>query len=259
MFRNLFFAAVLAALCAGLITSAVQYLRVTPLIVAAESFEGADHHEQVIEDHDHGDHDHGAEAMADNAAPPAHDDHAAGGHEHDTSQWAPEDGVERTAYTVLANLLMAAGFALIIGAVSLVFSLPITWATGLLWGLGGFAAFSLAPAFGLPPGLPGMPVADTFARQLWWALAALCTGGAFVLAAKVRAPWALAIAIALVALPHVVGAPQPPEATTAVPAGLAASFVSASLFNAAVFWVVLGLVFGRLHNHFTRQSAGAHS
>lgn len=238
MFRNLFFAAVFAALCAGLITSAIQYLRVTPLIVAAESYEGTAPAEHA---HEHA------------------DGEAAVPHSHDPAQWAPQDGIERTGYTILANLLMAAGFALIIGAVSLLFNLPISWATGLLWGLGGFAAFSLAPAFGLPPGLPGMPVADTVARQLWWGLAALCTGGAFVLAAKVQAPWALAAAIALVALPHVVGAPQPPEAGTAVPAALAASFVSASLFNAAVFWVVLGLVFGRLHDHFTRQSAGAHS
>lgn len=239
MFRNLFFAAVLAALCAGLVTSAVQYLRVTPLIFAAEAYEG-----------EGGGHDHGEEA----AAATEHT-HEAGtpAHSHGDDEWMPQDGFERTGYTVLANVLMAAGYALIIGAVSVLFNLPITWATGLLWGLGGFAAFTLAPSFGLPPGLPGMPVADTLARQLWWAFAAISTGAAFVLAAKFRAPWALAVAIVLIALPHVVGAPVPPAEATGVPAGLAASFAAAVIVNGAVFWVLLGVAFGRLNDYFARQ------
>jgi cobalt transporter subunit CbtA len=237
MFRNLFFAALVAALCAGLVTSVIQHFRVTPLIFAAESFEGEAGH-----------HHHGEEAVAHS--------HAEGtpAHSHGEDEWMPQDGLERTGYTVLANILMAAGYALIIGAVSVLFNLPITWSTGLLWGLGGFAAFSLAPSFGLPPGLPGMPVADTFARQLWWAGTALSTGAALLLAAKLRAPWALAIAIALIVLPHVIGAPQAPAEATGVPAPLAASFAAAVLFNGAVFWVVLGAVFGRMHDYLATRS-----
>ena len=240
MFRNLFFAALVAALCAGLVTSAVQYFRVTPLIFAAEAYEGE------------GGHDHAA--PADHAHP-----EGTPAHSHGEDEWMPQDGFERTAYTVLANILMAAGYALIIGAVSVLFNLPITWSTGLLWGIGGFAAFSLAPAFGLAPGLPGMPVADTFARQLWWAGTALATGGALLLAAKFRAPWALAIASALAILPHLIGAPQAPDEATGVPASLAAAFASAVLFNAAIFWIVLGVTFGRMNDHLAtrNQPAGA--
>ena len=40
MIRNLFAAALLAALCAGLITAGLQHFRVTPLILHAETFEG---------------------------------------------------------------------------------------------------------------------------------------------------------------------------------------------------------------------------
>lgn len=225
MFRNLFFAALVAALCAGLVTSAFQAWRVTPLIFVAESFEGS------------GDvaHDHSAEAS------PATEVVA---HEHGEDEWAPQDGFERTTFTVMSNILMAAGYALVIGAVSVLFNLPITWSNGLLWGLGGFAAFSLAPALGLPPGMPGMPTADTFARQLWWAGAAFGTGAGLVLVAKFRAPWALALAVALILVPQLIAAPVAPDDPTGVPPRLTAEFVAAVLYNGAVFWAVLGLAFG---------------
>lgn len=222
MFRTLFLAAVLAAFCAGLVTSVVQHFRLTPLIVAAESYEG----------------DHGAE-------------HA----EEEAEEWMPADGFERTAYTVLANLLLAAGFAFVIAAVSIVFALPITPATGVLWGMGGFLAFSLAPAFGLPPGLPGMPVADTLARQIWWAGTAVATGAALVLLARSKAGWAIPVAIVLIVVPHLIGAPQPPAEETGVPAPLAASFAAAVLFNGAVFWVVLGAAFGFFNQRFATRVA----
>ena len=105
---------------------------------------------------------------------------------------------------------------------------------------------ALAPALGLPPGMPGMPVADTLARQIWWFTAAIGTGAAFVLVAKVRAPWALALAVALVLLPHLIAAPQAPNDPTGVPPRMTAEFVAAVIFNGALFWAVLGLVFGRM-------------
>jgi cobalt transporter subunit CbtA len=225
MFRNLFVAAVLAALCAGLINSAIQHFRVTPLILHAESFEG--------------------EAHTHDAATPAHS--------HDEDAWAPQDGGERTAYTVLANLLLAAGFALVIGAISLLFNLPITFANGALWGLAGFLVFSLAPAYGLAPGLPGMPTAEVLPRQVWWWATVISTGAAVLLLAKTRAGWAFALAAVLVAAPHIVGAPQPPDEHTSVPAQLAIQFATAALGTAAVFWLVLGLVFGRLNDMFAAR------
>lgn len=234
MFRNLFLAALLAALCAGLTTSAFQFWRLTPLIVAAEGYEDKDAHE-------HGEIAEDGEAVAT--------------HAHDDDEWMPQDGFERTTYTVLANVLLAIGFASILTAASLVFNLPITPATGLLWGVGGFLAFSLAPALGLPPGLPGMPIAETAARQVWWVFAAASTGAGLVLIAKYRALWAVGAAVLLFALPHVIGAPQPPAEHTDVPAGLSAAFVSAVLVNGLIFWAVLGLAYGYINQRFLEKPA----
>lgn len=230
MFRNLFFAALIAALCAGLATSVVQHFRLIPLIVAAESYEGEAPHE------------HGEAASGEVAE-----------HAHEDDEWMPADGFERTAFTVAANLLMAAGFAFVMTALSLIFNLPITAQTGLAWGVGGFIAFSLAPALGLPPGLPGMPIAETGARQLWWVFAAVSTALGLLALAKWRTVWAMALAVALFILSHVVGAPQPPLEETGVPAGLAAAFASAVLANGLVFWVVLGVGYGFVNSRFQRR------
>lgn len=235
MFRNLFFAALVAALCAGLVVSVIQHFRVTPLILHAETFEGE------------GGHDHGAGV--------AEHDHDAAVAEEEADEWAPQDGAERTAYTVLANLLAAAGFALVIGAVSMFANLPITRANGWLWGAAGFAAFVLAPAYGLAPELPGMPAADLFARQLWWVGTALATGGAILLLAKVRAPWALAVAIALVVAPHLIGAPLAPDEPSAVPAHLATEFAAITIGTSALFWLVLGSVFGWMNDYLATRPA----
>jgi cobalt transporter subunit CbtA len=237
MFRNLFFAAVLAALCAGLVNAGIQHFRVTPLILAAEVYETAP-----------AEHEHAAAPATGTEAV------AAQAHEHGEDEWAPQDGFERTAYTVLADLLVAAGFALVIGGVSLLANLPITFANGAMWGLGGFLVFSLAPAYGLAPELPGMPAADLFSRQVWWIGTVLCTGAAILLIAKNRASWAIGLAIVLAALPHIIGAPQlTGEHASAVPANLATEFAAAALGTAAIFWLVLGATFGKLNDYFASR------
>lgn len=234
MFRHLFFAALAAALVAGIAMTLVQQYRVVPLILAAETYEaGAQAHT------------HGAETPADHA-------HAA-----PEPAWAPADGVERTAYTVLANLLVSAGFALVLGGVSVLANLPITFANGLLWGLAGFLAVALAPALGLAPELPGMASADLPARQLWWWGTVIATAGAALLLAKSRAAPAIAAAAALVAAPHILGAPAAPESQSAVPAHLATAFAASALATAAVFWLVLGATFGRVNDWLAARETRA--
>ena len=243
MIRNLFAAALLAALCAGLITAGLQHFRVTPLILHAETFEGEGGHSHGAEAHEHaeGTPEHSHDAVAATAAEP--------------EEWAPQDGFERTAYTTLATVLAAAGFALVIGAVSMLAGLPITFANGFLWGIAGFVTFSLAPAYGLAPELPGMPAADLTARQVWWVGTALATGAACLLLAKTRAGWAFAVAIALVVIPHIVGAPAAPDEPSAVPAHLATEFAAITLGTSLVFWLVLGTVFGKLNDVFAARTA----
>lgn len=221
LFQRIVFAAALAGLAAGLLLAAVHQWRAAPLIVAAEAFE--------IAPHDH--------ASAAEAAIP---------HEHAPDAWAPQDGAERIFYTVLADVLAAIGFALVLAAVSVLAGIEITARNGVVWGLGGFVAAALAPSLGAPPELPGMPAADLAARQLWWWGTVAATGAALLVIAKLRTPLAIAIAAVLVAAPHVIGAPQA-AGDSAVPAHLAAAFATATLASSGLFWLTLGPLLGYLN------------
>jgi cobalt transporter subunit CbtA len=234
LFQRIFFAAVLSGLAAGVAMSAVQQWQVTPLILEAEVFESAAP-----------------------AAEPAGHSHEAGApaHEHDADAWAPQDGAERVFYTVLANLLNSIGFALLLGAVAVLAGLEITARNGIVWGLAGFAAFQLAPAFGLAPELPGMVAADLGARQLWWWATAIATGLAALGIAKFRNWPAVVVGAALILAPHIFGAPLAPDEPTAVPAHLATEFAAKSLGAGAVFWLVVGPLFGWLNERFARMPA----
>ena len=235
LFQRIFFAAVLAGLAAGLVAGALQQWRVVPLILAAEVYETAGG--ETVHAHDHGD-----EAVAP--------------HEHDETAWAPADGVERTAYTLLATTLAALGFALVLVAVSTLAGMPITLANGALWGLGGFIAFQLAPALGLPPELPGMPAADLGARQLWWWGTALAAAAALLVLARYRNLPAVAIAAVLFLAPHVIGAPQlAAESGTSVPAGLATAFAANTLGVGAATWLILGMLIGFFDERLARSAA----
>lgn len=245
LFQRIFFAAVLSGLAAGLAMSAVQQWRVAPLILAAEVYESA--------------------APAEAAATAEHS-HEAGApaHEHDEDAWAPQDGAERIFYTVLANLLGCVGFAFVLAAVSVLSGIEITARNGVIWGLGGFVALQLAPAFGLPPELPGMPAADLVARQVWWVGTAVATGAGMLAIAKLRNWTGIVIAAVLILAPHVIGAPQlVGEHASAVPASLATQFAAATLATGALFWLIVGPLFGWLNELLARSSAfalkGAHA
>ena len=103
---------------------------------------------------------------------------------------------------------------------------------------------TVAPGAGLPPEIPGMPAADLLPRQVWWAGTILATGAGLYLIAVRRETLAIAAAVALIALPHLIGAPQPPDAATSVPPGLAAGFAANTVAAAAVFWALIGLFTG---------------
>lgn len=125
---------------------------------------------------------------------------------------------------------------------------------GLLWGLAGFTAFALAPAFGLPPELPGSVAAELVARQIWWVTTSAATAAALALMVFVRAPWAILIGVAVLIVPHLIGAPQPPEGSGVVPPELAAAFAARSLVVNAVFWALLGLATGALFARLGRAA-----
>jgi len=229
LLRRVLFAGILAGLVAGLLFSVVQAAKLTPLILAAEVFETPAPHDHAAADH----------AAADHAA----------------ISEGPSDRLRRGALTVIANLLVAIGFGLILAGG---FALRQVWsgtlpdgATGLLWGAIGFAACAAAPALSLPPELPGSVAADLAARQAWWLATALATGlGLAALAYARPAIWRIA-GVALLLLPHLIGAPSAPAGEEAtVPAELAARFAAGSLVMAALFWAALGWSTGRLYRRF---------
>ena len=144
----------------------------------------------------------------------------------------------------LPSVITGAGFALLLAGISLLTGVPITPKNGLIWGICGFLAVTVAPGAGLAPELPGMPAGDLVSRQVWWVGTIIATGiGIFLIATRRELIW-LAAAVVLIALPHIIGAPQPPTHETAVPAGLAASFAANTIAASAVLWSLIGLFLG---------------
>ena len=82
--------------------------------------------------------------------------------------------------------------------------------------------------------------AELVAHQGWWLFTVALTAVGLALAAFAPRPWLKAAGIALIVLPHVVGAPQPEAYGSQVPAELASAFVAATLVINAVFWLLLG-------------------
>src|SRR5260370_42177371 len=145
VFRRLLYAALCAGLLSGIVAAAAHQMGTVPLILKAETYEQKATHPPT-DAHSH------TPAAAHDAAP----------------AWEPENGIERTAYTLVADLLTAIGFALLLASGLALRGGAIDWRDGLFWGLAGFAAFTIAPGLGLPPEIPGTEAAPLLARQLWW-------------------------------------------------------------------------------------------
>ncbi|MGE8412128.1 MAG: CbtA family protein [Pseudomonas sp.] len=219
-------------LLAALLLTLLQSFWVAPLILQAETYEKAPATEEV--------HEHAPGAMA--------------GHVHDEEAWEPEDGWQRVLSTTGGNLVVAVGFALMLAGLYTLRA-PSRTSQGLLWGLAGYATFCLAPTLGLPPELPGTAAADLVQRQIWWvgAAASTATGIALIVFAG---NWLLKLlGAAIIAVPHVLGAPQPEVHSMLAPEALEAQFKIASQLTNAAFWLALGLISAWL---FRRKGEDGH-
>jgi cobalt transporter subunit CbtA len=238
MFRNIVFSAFGAALAIGLALSVLQSFTTEPLILHAEEYEGGATQEHAAASGWIAAHAHEHEAVAATA---------------DGDGWVPADGIERSAYTILANLVIGFGVSLTLLGFMVLKGDPIDARTGLTWGVAAFFAVSLLPALGLPPELPGTPAAEIMSRQAWWLATAGGSAGGIALLVFGRQWWLMAAGVLLILAPHVIGAPQPPSHDVPYPGGLAGQYVVASLVVSAALWTLASATSGWLYR---RLSAG---
>jgi len=222
--KNLFTVAALSSLLAGILLTLVQQLQVIPAIIEAESYE-----QTPVAEHDGATHD------------------TADGHVHDDTAWAPQDGLQRTLFTAAANVVIALGFALLMGAAVILKGIKLNWRSGLLWGLAGYAVFFVAPSLGLHPELPGTEAADFQLRQYWWLATVACSATGLALLVFNPRVVLKVLGMSLILMPHVAGAPQPDVHSALAPADLIQRFIIATIIANAIFWLALGGLYGFFH------------
>ena len=218
MFGRVFITALAAGFIAGLFIWGAHMVKAVPLILEAETYEAAAQ-----------------------GAP---------------TQESPDEGYERHAYTLITDVITAIGFALMLAAAFALSGRDVDWREGLLWGLGGYAAFYLAPSLGLPPEIPGMQAAELGQRQAWWLATAAATLAGLGLIFLARPVPARVLGGALVVLPHLVGAPAHEAASGPLPAELAAEFVMVSMVTTGLFWLLLGGAAGYVYRRLGQAQAG---
>ena len=249
MFQRMLTSALIAGVAAGLLAAVLHFVFVQNYILLGEAFEaGTMVHFSgpATGAAEGGTHDH---APAEGAEADASADHSHS-HEH-AAPGADASGLKRNGLTVLFTTLVYSGYGLLLVAgfaLANRFGHGVTAREGLLWGLAGFAAFQLMPAMGLAPELPGTLAADFQARQVWWLATVICTGAALALIGYGNGLPAYGLAVLLLALPHIVGAPQVDGFSGVAPPEVASAFAARVLGVGLIAWSVLGLVAGRLWN-----------
>lgn len=238
--RAVLSAALACGLLAGLVFFAAQSVTTRPLIVQAEIYEHAAAAPAPVHAHTH--------------------DHDAAAHEHaaPAGEWQPEEGIERTSYTLAAAVLIGIGYAfLLVGAVTMS-GRAVTPLTGLAWGAAGYLAFFAAPSWGLPPEPPGAQAADLLLRQVWWLGTAALTSVGLGLLLLGRGLSLRIAGAAVILTPQLIGAPHLLGGAEQHP-DLASSFVLASAVANAALWLSLGLGTGTLLPFFAGRNVLAPS
>jgi cobalt transporter subunit CbtA len=203
-------------LAGGLIVAAIQLVTATPIILHAETFEEVAQVGLLILAH----------------APEGYDPGAGG---YDTT---------RAVLTAIATVAVATGYAWILLSAMTARGAEISARSVIPWAIAGFVVTGLAPAFGLPPELPGAAAADLVARQTWWIGTAAATAAGLAAIAFGRTALWTAAGVALIVLPHIIGAPHTSETASRVPAEVAAHFVAVSLVIQALIWLIPASIAG---------------
>ena len=239
VFRSIIFSALMVGIIAGSLYGFFQQFQVNPIIYAAEVYEVAE--------------------APDTFALEDATQHSA------QEAWTPEDRVARISSTLIANILIGIGFALLLISAMSLHNLKsnkpkLNWQAGILWGLGLLAILFIAPSLlGLLPEIPGTLAQTLENRQIWWVFSALATASG--LAVIYYAPrFVKLLGTALVALPHVIGAPTLATHSYANgdPAAVAAlnelshQFVIMTSVGMLIFCVLLGALSGFCSTRFVR-------
>lgn len=227
MFTRILVSALFAGFLTGLVAALLQLVFVQPVLLHAELYEsGTLNH--------FGDGGEGTTAI-------------------------PGVDLERDGLSVLFTTLTYTGYAfLLVAAMALAEDRGVRIAVrqGLVWGVAGFLAVQLAPAFGIPPELPGSAAAEIGPRQVWWFGTVGATAAGLALIAFGRT-WALrGVAALLILAPHLIGAPHPDEFIGPTPPELAGLFAARALGTGLVAWSLLGLLAAYFWQRESRRAEG---
>lgn len=265
LFQRLIWVALGVALLLGSVQSVLQQFQTVPIILAAEVFEEAKSEPAATpaaaapaaaaaHEHAPGTPAHEHAAPAGTAAAPAATAAAEPAHEHGGDEWSPANGFERNGWTWIANVLHALSMSLLALAVMSVW----TWKRGDAVGnyklafavaVAGWLSLHLWPSMGLHAEIPGMEAAPLQARQAWWVLAVGSAALACAMLAFSQRGWRIVPALALLALPFVIGAPQHSGDPLAGFSGeahmkleaLGGQFIWATTVLSISFWGLMGL------------------
>ncbi len=219
MTRRIFACAVYAGLAAGVAFALLSFAFVIPPLLEGELYEGG---ERV---------------------------HFGAGGSPESEAGAPSLGgdIRRHGLTAALSVVSFTAFGLLMSAAFAIASrrgARIDARTGLAWGAAGFFAVQLAPAAGLPPELPGTVAAEIGARQIWWGMTVVLSLAGVALIGFGSGLAAVAGGVALLLIPHLVGAPHLDRYFGVAPPELAAHFATRSMAVSAAGWAVLGAVAG---------------
>ena len=226
MFQKILTSALFAGFCAGLIAALLQIVFVQPVLLHAELYESG--------------------RLVHFGAAPVSAAQDVGGFD-----------LVRDGLSILFTMLSYTGFALLmVTAMALAANrgIAIDARHGMYWGIAGFVAVVLAPAFSLPPEVPGVAAGELFARQIWWTATVAATVLAMALIAFGKGPLVWIAAAVLLLAPQWAGAPHPDSFAGPVPPEIASLFTARGIGTGMAGWVLLGIFSGYF---WQRETASA--
>ena len=232
MIKQIFFTALLSGLLAGGVLTAIQSMGTIPLILEAEKYEDG----ALV------DYTNNQELTL------THDEE-----EEEEEAWSPKDGAQRLFFTFLTNIFLATGFSFLLCVVYLYLK-EVTLLKGLISAGVGYLTFFVLPSIGLTPEVPGTLAASLEARQLWWVSTVLASAIGFGVLFFNKSRLYQGLALVLILVPHIVGAPHAEYHAGTAPIEIFHSFVQASFVTNGLFWLVLGLLSASLYNKFRPQN-----